>query len=58
MAYTLKGNEKEIPFMKRHIVIIKDDIIYLKPFFGKKKNKRNIKKSKIKRNNLSKRWEN
>ena len=40
------GKEKEIPFIKCHIVINKEDIVYLKPLIGNKKNKRN---SKIKR---------
>ena len=35
------GKEKEIPFIKCHIVINKDDIVYLKPLIGNKKNKRN-----------------
>ena len=35
------GKEKEIPFIKCHIVINKEDIVYLKPLIGNKKNKRN-----------------
>ena len=34
---------EKIPFLKFHIVINKDDIIYLKPIIQKKKNKRNRK---------------
>ena len=36
------GKEKDIPFIKCNIVINKDDIDYLKPLIGNKKNKRNI----------------
>ena len=45
MAYERRTMRKKIPFMKCHIVINKDIIIYLKPCFANKKNKRNIKKA-------------
>ena len=35
------GKEKEVPFIKCNISINKDDIDYLKPLIGNKKNKRN-----------------